>query len=126
MFQLDWDITPWVERKMNRKLFLQNRERVQACTACLGESKGFCDWRTPLGTLWTQELDVCVEDNQEERHRCTRETGVLDDRSRAIHATFYSMSTSGSGLAACNGIDFPRTNREFRLNNMLKKFLKRT
>jgi len=120
-----WDLTHWVERRMNAKLFAENQERIEACTACLRKRFAFCDWRVPLETLWTKEYDVCVNDTAEEQEYCSQENGVVDSVGHPVTATFYSISDSKDGMAACQGIPFPRANREFRLNDNLRRYFRR-
>mmetsp|Transcript_110513 Transcript_110513/g.276715 ORF Transcript_110513/g.276715 Transcript_110513/m.276715 type:complete len:604 (+) Transcript_110513:138-1949(+) len=122
--ELDWDITPWVERRMNRELFLQHGDRVRKCIACLKEQRAFCDWRVPLGTLWEPQHDTCVSDSAQEHESCTRENGVVDEFGDPVRAVFYS-ARNASGVAACRAIPWTMANHDFHLNDKLRRYLRR-
>jgi len=119
---LRWDLTAWVERQMNRELFLSNEGRVHTCAACLRQHGAFCDWRPPLGTAWLPEYDICVEDTPEELHACTGPNGVVDADGHPVLARFFSMGGS-EGLASCEDMQFQRANRELHLSSALSRFV---
>jgi len=119
--ELDWDLTPWAERVLNRPKFLINQKRIGSCAACLQRGHAFCDWRLTYGSNWTESMDTCLPDDEKQRIRCESTTS-LDDLGNRVGAQWYSIS---EGLAACQDIDFQRANRQFRLNDVMRRYFRR-
>ncbi|CAK0885717.1 unnamed protein product [Prorocentrum cordatum] len=120
--ELDWDLTPWVERMINRRKFLENKQRQEKCVSCLKAGKAFCDWRKPLESIWDETYDVCVDHSSTEEQTCERDIGMVDDVGDVVTAEYFSPKL---GSAACMEIDFVRANREFRLNDLMRRFFRR-
>ena len=57
---LIWDLTPWMERSLNFKLYKENKKRIKFCGACLHKNQSFCDWRVVLGSD-LGEADGCLD-----------------------------------------------------------------
>jgi hypothetical protein len=120
-FDLDFDLTCFVERMINYDRFKENQKRVEFCSQCVQKGMAFCDWRVPLGKEGAGK-DECVPDSPQEKDHCESDIGVFDAVGESMKANFYGKD---DGLDACQEIDFPRWNREFRMTSIMRRYLRR-
>jgi len=126
--QSDWDITNWYTAKENAILKAQNDKRIRQCTECLRVSKAFCDWRPVLGSIWNESFDTCIDDDDLQAEICTSPAVLPDDEGKTVTGVFFRFDRTqpgDDGVIACQRIDFPRANREFRMSDTMRRWFRR-